>query len=1069
MHAASVDGVTNIHSSLPEELHLKSHCAFRLLLLILCVTTLALAQSTDATISGVVVDPSGKAITDADIELLNDATGVHYTNKTNGAGIYTVSILPPGQYRVQVSKVGFKTLIKPGIVLNVQDALALNFTLPLGATSESITIEAGASMINTTDASVGTVVDRKFVENIPLNGRSFQDLVSMTPGVVTQSPQSESTVGNNGDFSVNGQRTESNYYTVDGVSGNISGGTGSGYSQSATGGTIAGSTALGTTQSLVSVDALQEFRVESSTYSAEYGHSPGGQFSLATRSGTNEVHGSAFNYLRNNFFDANDWFNDHYRTPQPALRQNDFGGTLGGPVWFPTLYSGKNQTFFFTSYEGLRLSQPTAATIQYVPDTYLRQQAVPAMQGILNAFPHQNGIDYGTAASPNLAQFIAAYSAPSNIDSTSVRVDHTYSPKLSLFFRYGDTPSSSSSRPYVFVLQQSSNIRTYTLGTTSQLSSRLTNAFRLGYDRADSSRDSHLDTFGAAIPINLAQALGSGSFARPSSAIYISAAGVGYSEMEGAPLLQNLSRQWNLVDTFSVTFGHHQLRAGVDYRHIKTPLKPYDVGATAEFFSAGSILSGVPDDSYAYNYVAATPLFNQTALFVQDEWRAGSRLSLSLGLRWEVAPPPVEQHGDDAFTLLGNISDPASLILAPRGTPLYNTTWFNFAPRIGMAWTAYDRQGAETIIRAGGGVFFDSPDQIAADGYSGFGFTTFRNISGALLPYTTSELTVPFSTTPPYTSASIYAFPPRLQLPYTLQWNTSIQQALGNAQAFTLSYVGANGRRLISQELLALSHLSPTLGNVYELIGLTSNYQAAQVQFQRSVAHGVHVLAAYTWSHSLDFGSSSSSTETPLERGNSDFDLRNNLQAGLSCDLPSLRANRLAGLIANGWGLDGRLNLRSAFPIMVYGNNVTDPTSGNTYYTGVNYDRTRPIYLRGSQYPGGRALNGGINNPATPAFTLPLGTDVGNAPRNFVRGFDADQLNLAARRQFPLHDAVSLQFRAEAFNILNHPNFGYVYPYLAYAQFGHATKMLNSSLGTMASQYQQGGARSLQFALKLAF
>src|SRR5260370_37012223 len=197
-------------------LRLKYLCALRLLLFILCATTFVLAQSTDATLSGVVVDPSGKVITDAAIEILNDATGVHYASKTNGAGIYTVSILPPGQYRAQVSKVGFKTLIKPGIVLNVQSAVALNFTLPVGAASESITVEAGASAINTIDGSVSTVIDRDFVENMPLNGRSFQYLLTLAPGVsqVANSAGSGYGVGYSGDIVVNGQRTESNYYTV---------------------------------------------------------------------------------------------------------------------------------------------------------------------------------------------------------------------------------------------------------------------------------------------------------------------------------------------------------------------------------------------------------------------------------------------------------------------------------------------------------------------------------------------------------------------------------------------------------------------------------------------------------------------------------------------------------------------------------------------------------------------------------------------------------------------------------------------------------------------------------------
>ena len=381
--------------------------------------------------------------------------------------------------------------IKADVVLNVQSAVALNFILPVGATSESVTVDAAASIINTTDASVSTVIDRKFVENIPLNGRSFQDLISMTPGVVTSSPQGyqgAGTVGFSGDFSVNGQRTESNYYTVDGVSANVGAGNGYGTPQAASSGGIAAGTAFGTTQSLASVDELQEFRVTSSTYSAEYGHGPGGQFALLTRSGTNAFHGSAFDYLRNNFFDANDWFNDHYGTPEPALRQNDFGGTLGGPVVLPRLFEGKENTFFFASYEGLRITQPQAAAIQYVPDVFLRQQAAPALQPILNAYPVQNGVDFGTAANPSLAEFIEAYSLPGSINSTSVRFDHTFLPKLSSFFRFSNTSSSTATRSESVLRSLKLNSRTYTLGATSQFSPALAQRLSgLGFSHSEAT------------------------------------------------------------------------------------------------------------------------------------------------------------------------------------------------------------------------------------------------------------------------------------------------------------------------------------------------------------------------------------------------------------------------------------------------------------------------------------------------------------------------------------------------------------------------------------------------------
>ena len=342
------------------------------------------AQSPNGTINGLVLDPSGKVIAAADITIVNDTTGVQYAGKTNNEGIYVVTNLPPGPYRMQVAKIGFKTLIKPDIVLSVQDSLAINFTLPIGAVSETVTIEGGAAMIDTQDGTVSTVVDRQFADNLPMNGRSFQTLITLAPGV-TAVPGA--VTGAQGEFSVNGQRTEANYFTVDGVASNtgtvaVNAGNASGIA-----GLTPSETALGTTQSLVSVDDLQEFRINTSSYSAEYGRTPGGQISFLTRLGTNDWHGSAFDYFRNEVLDANNWFNDHAGLQKTAERQNDFGGTLGGPVEIPGLYSGKDRTFFFFSYEGLRLDVPQPAQTSEVPDTFLRENAPAAVQPLLNAFP----------------------------------------------------------------------------------------------------------------------------------------------------------------------------------------------------------------------------------------------------------------------------------------------------------------------------------------------------------------------------------------------------------------------------------------------------------------------------------------------------------------------------------------------------------------------------------------------------------------------------------------------------------------------------------------------------------
>jgi hypothetical protein len=1026
-----------------------------------CLAGLSICRADElAAVTGLVTDPNGRSVPGVTVIITNLATNVVSRTVSNDQGIYRVPSLQPGIYRMTLDKDGFKSIVKSGVELHVQDVASINFELQIGSVNETVTVEAGGLVMNTTDASVSTVIDRKFVENLPLNGRSFQDLISMTPGVVTQSPQALTSPGYNGDFSVNGQRTETNYYTVDGVTANISAGGGNGYPNPPTSGSISATTALGTTQSLISVDALQEFRIQGSTYSAEYGRSPGGQFSLVTRSGTNAVHGSAFDYLRNNFFDANDWFNNHFGKPISPLRQNDFGGTLGGPILAPGLYNGRDKTFFFVSYEGLRLTQPQAATIQYVPDTYMRQQAPASLQPMLNAFPLQNGTDSGTATAPSLAQFIEPYSLPSRVDSTSIRLDHSFGAKLSLFFRFGDTPSSTSARDLSAVSQITMNTQTYTLGATSQLSGKADNEFRLGYARVDSSQGRTVDAFGGARPINLASAMGAGSYASPEAAFYLILPGFGVNVITTSNS-SNKERQWNMIDTFSYSVGHHQLKVGVDYRRIESPTTPTSPIVSGLFFSTKSVLNNSPL-LVIDKLVSFTAIFNETAAFAQDQWSVAPGLSVSLGLRWEIDPPLTEAHGNDPYTLLGSISNPSSLMLAPQGTSLWKTSWYNFAPRLGVAWQAHNHPGWNTIVRAGGGAFFDTDNEVATSGFEGIGFLALRFLPSAPLPLTPAQLNFSPSATPPYTSAPVFAFPGHLQLPYTLGWSASVEQAMGRSQALTISYVGSNGRRLIHEQQFSLQALNPNFNSVtYITNGVTSNYQAAQIQFQRTVSRGLAALSSYTWSHCLDFGSNSVALR--VTRGNCDFDVRHNFQGGVSWDLPGVTGNKLGEALLNHWGIDGRLIARTGFPVTLQGNFLTDPATGGQYYGNVNLTPNQPIYLYGSQYPGGRAVN-----PA--AFSLPANpNDPGNAPRNFVRGFGAVQINMTIRREFPISEKLKLQFRAEAFNLLNHPNFGYVNPSLTDSTFGQATQMLNQSLGTVAHQYQQGGPRSVQFALKLIF
>src|SRR5258708_3654231 len=284
-------------------------------LAVLSIPLITLAQSTDATLMGRVLDPGKATVPGASVEATNVDTNVSYKGTTDSEGRFTISDLPPGNYRISVAKPGFKSLVKPDVFLHIQDVIALNFDLPLGSVSEVVTVEGGAPLINTESAAVSTVVDRQFAENLPLNGRSFQTLIELTPGVVL----TVSSGNDAGQFSVNGQRVASNYWMVDGVSGNV------GISPLQTpgnglGGSLGSFSVQGGTNSLVSVDAMQEFRIQTSTYAPEFGRTPGGQISIVTRSGTNQFHGTAFDYLRNDLLDANDWFADSRGLRKPEWR-----------------------------------------------------------------------------------------------------------------------------------------------------------------------------------------------------------------------------------------------------------------------------------------------------------------------------------------------------------------------------------------------------------------------------------------------------------------------------------------------------------------------------------------------------------------------------------------------------------------------------------------------------------------------------------------------------------------------------------------------------------------------------
>jgi hypothetical protein len=1034
---------------------------------------LVLGQSTDAQISGRIQDEQDAGIPGVEVVVENADTGITYKIRTNSEGFYSFPHLLPGRYLMSVRKDQFRTISVTGIVLHVQDDLSRNFTLRVGSSSESITVTADQNNINTTDGSVSTVIDRQFVENIPLNGRSFQDLLTLAPGVALVGNFANGgyggiAVGDRGEMTVNGQRTEANNFTVDGVSANTGSAAMSGAGIS---GSLPGETVLGTTQSIVSIDALQEFRASTSTYSAEYGRTPGGQFSFSTRSGTNAWHGSAFDYFRNDVLDANNWFNNYAnpQIPRQAERQNDFGGTLGGPIIIPGLYSGRDKTFFFFSYEGLRLTVPRPYQQYSVPDLTLRQQAPAAIQPFLNAFPKPNGAEDGL--NDGLAYLNVAYSSPSSLDNVGIRLDHSFSERLKLFGRYANTPSSGWSYYYVPGNKQITaiNVRTLTVGATSSITPSQANEFRLNITQNNFDNDRTSTSFDGATPFDFSNVAGpNGTTAKPLGSFEDFGLYFGGSSEWVISGNINSQRQYNITDAYTWSHAAHQFKFGVDWRRLTTYVAPTTNVQAVFFYSEASVLANSADFVLvgANTIQPVTPVYHNFSAFTQDEWKATQRLSLSLGLRWDINPAPGNLTGPPPYTV-DQITNLAATQLAPASTPLWKTDWLGFAPRIGLAFQLRQAPGHETVLRTGFGLFYDMGNAVSSDGFNGYlGYSSFSYLSGVSLPLTSAQVTLsPPSVAPPYNN-TVYAFDPNLKLPYTMQWNLAVEQGLGANQTLTVSYVGSGGRKLLSTLFYyPLNNPNFSSGDGLDVTanGASSNYDALQVKYQKSMSHGVQALGSYTWSHSIDDLSSNFFINGSLLRGSSDFDIRNNFQAAVTYDVPGTYSNAFASAALRHWGLDTRISARSALPVDVTGSGSTAP-NGQREYFHPNLVPGQPIYLYGSQYPGGRVIN--YN-----AFVdAPAGVE-GNFPRNYLRGFGAVQADLALRRDFPIHEGLHLQFRAEAFNVFNHANFGAIYSYLPYGPnlFGYAYQTLNNSLGGLNSLYQSGGPRSLQLMLKLAF
>lgn len=1046
------------------------NCVVLACLVLLAIVSVSYGQSPNGTISGRVLDSTGAVIVGADVLLANDSTGVQYSARTNGDGLYLLSNLPPGTYRLQVAKMGFKTLIKPDIILSVQDALAINFTLPIGAASETVTVEAGAPLVNTTSAAVSTVIDRNFVGSLPLNGRSFNTLMQLTPGVVIF-PVSSVSGGLGaapGQFSISGQRTDANNLTVDGVSANF--GVSTGIPQQSGTGTVQAFSAFGGTSSLVSVEDLREFRVETSSFAPEFGSVPGGQISLTTRSGTNHFHGGIYEYFRNDAMDANDWFANEAGIPRAPERHNDFGGYFGGPI-------ARDRTFFFLSYEGARLRLPQTTNIQ-VPTNALRQSASPDLAPFLNAYPVPNG---PVSANGDTAQFTGAYSNRATLDAFSARLDHTFNGRFSIFARYNYAPSEIVGRPLDGLSIDSTPVDTQTLtvGVNMVLSADMVNTLRGNYSQQGGSTVYSMNSFGGAVPLDPSLIFGSGSL--NSGQNYGAFIPFDASEILLGPQVRNRTRQFDFVDDFSLASGTHIVKIGAAYRAVvlRSTDAQYGVFLATPTFSS-FVSSGAAAFLSTTNQRPTQLLAQQFSLYAQDTWKATPRLTLTYGLRWDVSPAPAAQNGT-VLAAWDNVNDPAAITLATPGTSPWSTTYGNVAPRLGIAYRLTKR--GDFVVRGGVGIFYDTG--IGAVAALAAQFPNFAEAAYANIPVPVAGLATylpALTTSPPY-PYGVRGVVRNLKLPRSYEWNVALEKSFPGRQVVTATYVGQAGRDLLRRE--ALSNPNVNFLGPFQLTGngARSNYNALELQYRKPLSNRLQVLLNYTWSHSLDNASSdvveavsSQVISAQNDYASSAFDVRQSFSGAMTFDVPAARRSGAINVLTRGWSLAAVVVARTGFPYNGYIGTYTiaganprpDLNPGvPIYLTGAVCAQTFQalgVVPAGDPCPGGRGLN-----PA--AFAVPPAGQQGTEGRNDIPGFGFTQLDLSLGRKFDLTEHLHLQFRADAFNCLNHPNFanpGAVYIPLA-PSYLVSRSMLNQGLGGLNPLFQEGGPRSLQLSLKLAF
>jgi len=1057
-------------------------------LFLICLLPIAAVYGQDtATLSVIVVDPTSAAVPGARVVVVDSHRGVIHQSDTNDSGRAEFDDLMPSDYTIEIERQGFNNYRVENMTLAVRARQELRVQLQVAAAAGTrIDVVENMDTLSA-DPTSGTTIPQTFIQDIPINGRNVESLITLAPGMTSAQGSSSDAGG----FNANGLRSNMNYFTLDGVSvnqpgvaaggvGGFGGGGGRGGFGGGGGAAVAGG--VGGPTSLVVIDTVQEVRVQTMSIAPEFGRTPGAQVVMTSRGGTNQYHGTLYDYLRSDQFDANNWFANAEGFTKFDEHESRPGGVFGGPIL-------KNRTLFFVSFEQLNLTAPSTL-LGIVPDLSTRAAAPAALAPFLGAFPLPNG--------PELTQGSAAFygqvANPVKTTTASGRIDQIISPHATMFARFSVTPTTSERQTADAQLtSQALHSDTATFGFTSTLPDEFLNDLRLNYSILTSHTQTVPDTLGGAVPLTAGEVFPPGI--TPANGIFnLNIIGVGNYSYGGQT--RNKQAQINVVDSATKTYLAHQIKIGVDARQIRNTnyLNAYQQSVsfngleTTDLTPQYSLLTGEALNAQVTSALGEVyPTYINYSMYGQDTWRITKWTTITYGVRWDVNPAPYARYGQQPFAL-----SPDLVAGVTQNTPLYPTKWFNLAPRFGVAYNMSEKPGHEMMLRAGIGIFYDVGYGTTAGAFDGAPFTDVRTISEPLFPLNATLLAPP--PMPPFRPYGVIdAADLGLVAPRVYEWNGTWEKNFGTGNTLSISLVGNAGRSL------ARSETSPAYTSAYDLSILTTNgaasdYDALQVQFRKRLSSRLQMQLSYTWSHSIDTASSDfgggggfATLYTGGQRGDSDYDIRHYFTAAGTYELPAPKAALLRPIL-NNWFVDFNVLVRTGLPFDVEGVSTctstgtattTTTSSGTTTTTCTNTGSNTglfalvrpslngdPIWVSNANVPGGTQLNPN-------AFVIPTGYAQGNLGRNTLRGFGAYQADLSLRRVIPITESVRLNLGLNAFNAFNHPNFANPTPELganlASPEFGIVTQMLNSGVGGVNTLYQPGGPRSMELFVRLQF